>query len=57
MFIKILKNRTYNFLIHLSKLLLQFGCILNSPYLCSLSWSISLFLLNFKQNNDVIKKY
>ena len=56
MFIKILKNKTYNFLIHLSKLLLQFGCILNSPYVCSLSWSISLFLFNFKQSSDVRKK-
>ncbi len=56
MFIKILKKRTYNFIIHLNKLLLQFSCILNSPSLCSFSWTISLFLLNFKQNNDVNKK-
>ena len=56
MLFKILKNRTYNFLIHLSELLLQFGCILNSPYICSFSWGISLFLLNFKQNKNVNKK-
>lgn len=56
MFIKILKNRFYNFLIHLSKLLLQLSCILNNPYLCSFSWGVSLFLVNFKQNNNVNKK-
>ena len=56
MFIKILKNRFYNFLIHLSKLLLQLSCILNNPYLCSFSWGVSLFLVNFRQNNNVNKK-
>ena len=56
MFIKILKYNTYNFLTNINKFLLQFGCILNSPHLCSLSWRISLFLLNFKQKNNVDKK-
>ncbi len=56
MSLKILKNNLYNFSNYLNEIFLSLSCRINSPYLCSVSWNISLFLLNYKKNINTKNK-
>ncbi len=56
MFLKNLLRKIYNFLNLINQIFLILSCKINSPYLSAISWNISLFLLNFKNNKNSKKK-
>jgi hypothetical protein len=55
MSLKILIKKLYNLANFVNEIFLVISCKINSPYLTSVSWNISLFLLNFK-NTSISKK-
>ena len=54
--LKTLLRNFYNFLNFANQIFLSMSCKINSPYLSSVSWNISLFLLNFKNKDNSKKK-
>ena len=56
MSLKILIKNIYNLANFVNEIFLVISCKINSPYLTSVSWNISLFLLNFKNTSNSKKK-
>ena len=56
MSLKILIKSIYNLANFVNEIFLIISCKMNSPYLTSVSWNISLFLLNFKNTSNSKKK-
>ena len=56
MSLKILFKNLYNLANFVNEIFLVMSCKINSPYLTSVSWNISLFLINFKNVSNSKKK-